>query len=695
MVIKKIGLVLGVSLLSLSSLSFFDIWNKVEPFEEMTESDDDLFGKSILASNQRLNAKEDLVKPKLGIQYAYTDSNNDGENDYISIRYTAAVKSLAITATFTRAMYDSNGKVFESLKEKDIEVTKGYTAVTQNGVITYANTIKDENDQTPYNYFLVYTLKNIPLDNYSNYYLDCMITITDGVDTVKSNVGAFKCDTTNTFSYQKIDGISAEKNENTFTVTEYPSEEIVTVPTYYSNKEYRLPVTSVNLDSVSENTTMKNLVLENHITALTGSFTNTNFEGVFYKGNKDNLLVDSNLEDYVYYYSDTCQSYQTFHYVGNDISLDYTHTPAEAVVENDTATCDEDGTKDLVVYCADCGKELSRDTVTSLKKGHNYQEETEVMNGHSHTKHECSLCHDFYYDSLVVDYTKNYDYQQFMTNSDYSTYKDVFSVWYAELYDACMNVLNSDTDYTDSTKNIAASSYLACDQNVAFNFISSFMTNNPQFYFLQNRYSVSYYNTTPVKYCPVVFVDSEFYDHTVRKNLEDNLLLLEKEVSSNLTEGMTDYDKALMLHNYLCDNSFYQFLEDGKTPSDTVWAHSISGIADMDASTGTVCEGYAKAYLYLSNLIGLESVIVVGTANGGGHAWNYTKINGAWYGVDVTWDDQKDYTSYDFFLASKSYMAKASSSWKYSTHVAGEEDITTDGYFQVALPELSEVAYSN
>ncbi len=49
------------------------------------------------------------------------------------------------------------------------------------------------------------------------------------------------------------------------------------------------------------------------------------------------------------------------------------HTPAEAVRESEvSASCDKDGSYDEVVYCAVCGKELSREPKTIEALGHNF-----------------------------------------------------------------------------------------------------------------------------------------------------------------------------------------------------------------------------------------------------------------------------------------------------------------------------------
>ena len=54
---------------------------------------------------------------------------------------------------------------------------------------------------------------------------------------------------------------------------------------------------------------------------------------------------------------------------------------------------------------------------------------------------------------------------------------------------------------------------------------------------------------------------------------------------------------------------------------------------------GAVCGGYASAFLYLTELAGLESVFLVGASRRGiSHAWNAVKLDGSWHFVDVTWN---------------------------------------------------------
>ena len=55
------------------------------------------------------------------------------------------------------------------------------------------------------------------------------------------------------------------------------------------------------------------------------------------------------------------------------------------------------------------------------------------------------------------------------------------------------------------------------------------------------------------------------------------------------------------------------------------------GIAD--------CEGYSDTFYLLGTLAGLDVRYIVGTLNGGGHAWNLVFLDGEWHFLDVTNND--------------------------------------------------------
>ena len=57
-----------------------------------------------------------------------------------------------------------------------------------------------------------------------------------------------------------------------------------------------------------------------------------------------------------------------------------------------------------------------------------------------------------------------------------------------------------------------------------------------------------------------------------------------------------------------------------------------------------VCESYARTMKYILDDMGIESILVTGTAtNSNGrtedHMWNDIKVDGNWYALDATWDD--------------------------------------------------------
>lgn len=98
--------------------------------------------------------------------------------------------------------------------------------------------------------------------------------------------------------------------------------------------------------------------------------------------------------------------------------------------------------------------------------------------------------------------------------------------------------------------------------------------------------------------------------------------------------GMSKLEKALVLHDYLAQNT--QYLEKkNKEYRFSEWGALVKGRAN--------CQGYAMAYGLLMQKVGIPVRYVSSTQMQ--HIWNMIKIDGKWYHVDVTWDDPVD-TSY-------------------------------------------------
>ena len=108
----------------------------------------------------------------------------------------------------------------------------------------------------------------------------------------------------------------------------------------------------------------------------------------------------------------------------------------------------------------------------------------------------------------------------------------------------------------------------------------------------------------------------------------------------------SDFDKILYLHDYFVRNYSYD-----KT---LVIRDAYTFFVEK---TG-VCQAYMLGLIAAADALGIESLPV--TSDAMKHAWNLVKIDGAWYHVDITWDDLNTLPtriSYQYFLQSDAGLA--------------------------------------
>lgn len=137
-----------------------------------------------------------------------------------------------------------------------------------------------------------------------------------------------------------------------------------------------------------------------------------------------------------------------------------------------------------------------------------------------------------------------------------------------------------------------------------------------------------------------------------RGNMKKGIQPFLEKIDNAKAAGAGEMELELLIHDMIIEEVDYAYNAFGN-PQTASYAHTIVGVFDGISSTDVVCEGYAKAFKYLCNYAGLESIYAVGwsTSDGysGGHAWNMIKIGGKWYNIDLTWDDANG-TEYDGYI---------------------------------------------
>ena len=188
----------------------------------------------------------------------------------------------------------------------------------------------------------------------------------------------------------------------------------------------------------------------------------------------------------------------------------------------------------------------------------------------------------------------------------------------------------------------------------------------PDIFYAPNNVSISYSydrNTGKLVICQLKiqyqYDNSEIQEMTNAFNNKVNYIM--EEYLSNSSDELT---LEYIINDYLLDNVTYDYdnyLKDTIPDiSHTAYGALVNGVA--------VCDGYAKSVKLLANMLGIESGVI--TSDEMNHAWNYIKINGKYYNLDVTFNDPVPETNkrrYTYFNKSNEEMS-TSHTWDKSQY---------------------------
>ncbi len=145
----------------------------------------------------------------------------------------------------------------------------------------------------------------------------------------------------------------------------------------------------------------------------------------------------------------------------------------------------------------------------------------------------------------------------------------------------------------------------------------------------------SYYAIYEIEYYPG---DSVLYaynnnDKSLLNSNELELYTLASDFINNMESGVNDFDKEIIIHDYICETLSYQ-----KEGMDDIETYNITGAYSLITKSAN-CQGYTDAFYMLSNMAGLKCQKVSGEAQQTAHTWNIINIDNRWSYIDVTFDD--------------------------------------------------------
>ncbi len=203
--------------------------------------------------------------------------------------------------------------------------------------------------------------------------------------------------------------------------------------------------------------------------------------------------------------------------------------------------------------------------------------------------------------------------ESYKTKYAYNTLTDKQKQIYSALYEGV-----KDHSSTIDIRSLGAN---LTDLDMAFNAMDY---ENPQFFWMKSGYSYSHAGGK-------IYYIMPQYSRTASEAAR-LLPVLEATVKKIGTEAMkqkTLFERIKYIHDTIINGCEYT-LSGGEYIRDADGA-LINGQA--------LCEGYAKAFAYICQSIGIEAICVSGESNGGSHMWNLVKLDGSWYHMDVTFDD--------------------------------------------------------
>lgn len=210
--------------------------------------------------------------------------------------------------------------------------------------------------------------------------------------------------------------------------------------------------------------------------------------------------------------------------------------------------------------------------------------------------------------------------------------------YYAILSDREKRVYKQILDCYESMNESIRLVCYSIDENTLDKIFHMILKDHPEVFWIEYTYRYTIQQSTGII---VSFYPKYRTEKSKRDHMREEIALSEKYFLDGIRFSMTPYEKALRLYEnlprlitYDHDATTGERKEQRKKKLDD--CSTIYGALVLQKA---VCGGYAKAYQYLLNKIGITSIVLNGDTKRGRHSWNLVQLDNDWFHVDVTWGD--------------------------------------------------------
>ena len=186
------------------------------------------------------------------------------------------------------------------------------------------------------------------------------------------------------------------------------------------------------------------------------------------------------------------------------------------------------------------------------------------------------------------------------------------------------------------------------------------------------------------------------------KSMQSRIREAVNAVYAEIPAGYSEYEREKFVHDRLGEVCEYD--KEAAKVHDTDDKDAEAYIVYGALVTGeAVCEGYARAMQLMCCGLGVDCVGITGMGYDSQgdedlHMWNAVCIDGSWYFVDPTWDDQLyDYRRYQYFNLDSKMMNQDHAPSKTPDQLSENEINGDETYSSIAinifLPECSSTQY--